>query len=44
MTFANQEAVPFRFTPNIQHFITPVGIEGVFTSSILSIARALTEV
>jgi transformation/transcription domain-associated protein len=43
MTFANQEAIPFRFTPNIQHFITPVGIEGVFTASILAIAKALTE-
>lgn len=44
LTFANQEAVPFRFTPNIQHFISPVGIEGVFTSSVLSIANSLTEV
>ena len=41
--FTNQEAVPFRFTPNIQHFITPVGIEGVFTASLMSIARSLSE-
>jgi len=42
-TFANQEAVPFRFTPNLQHFINPIGIEGAFTSAVLSIAKSLTE-
>ncbi|KAG0350003.1 hypothetical protein BG005_010446 [Podila minutissima] len=42
-TFSNSEPVPFRFTPNIQHFITPTGVEGVFTSSLMSIARCLTE-
>jgi transformation/transcription domain-associated protein len=41
--FANTEAVPFRFTPNFQRFITPIGTEGLLTSSIMAIARCLTE-
>jgi transformation/transcription domain-associated protein len=41
--FANTEPVPFRLTPNIQNFITPIGIEGVLVTSIMSIARCLTE-
>ena len=41
--FHNSESVPFRFTPNIQTLIGPVGIEGVFSSSIMAIARCLTE-
>ncbi|ORY29461.1 hypothetical protein BCR33DRAFT_724710 [Rhizoclosmatium globosum] len=40
---SNTESVPFRLTPNIQHFITPMGMEGVFTSALMSIARGLTE-
>jgi transformation/transcription domain-associated protein len=39
----NNEYVPFRMTPNIQNFITPIGMEGVFTSSVMAIARSLTE-
>ncbi|KAG2212646.1 hypothetical protein INT47_000623 [Mucor saturninus] len=39
----NGESVPFRFTPNIQEYITPVGIEGLFTSCLLATARSLTE-
>ncbi|OAD77362.1 hypothetical protein PHYBLDRAFT_36397 [Phycomyces blakesleeanus NRRL 1555(-)] len=41
--FGNGEAIPFRFTPNIQEFITPVGIEGLFTSCLMATARSLTE-
>ncbi|EMR10214.1 hypothetical protein PNEG_01486 [Pneumocystis murina B123] len=41
--FHNGEAVPFRFTPNIQTFITPIGIEGIFSSALMAIARSLTE-
>ncbi|TPX61909.1 hypothetical protein PhCBS80983_g00781 [Powellomyces hirtus] len=41
--FSNAEPVPFRFTPNIQHFLTPIGVEGVFASSLQAIGRALTE-
>ncbi|KEP49326.1 histone acetyltransferase SAGA, TRRAP/TRA1 component, pi-3 kinase superfamily TRA1 protein [Rhizoctonia solani 123E] len=39
----NAEAVPFRFTPNMQHFVTPIGIEGLMTSGMMAIARGLTE-
>lgn len=41
--FSNNEPVPFRLTPNIQTFITPIGIEGVLVSALMSIARCLTE-
>lgn len=41
--FFNNEAVPFRFTPNLQRFITPIGTEGLLTSSVMAIARCLTE-
>ncbi|GAN05230.1 conserved hypothetical protein [Mucor ambiguus] len=41
--FGNGEAIPFRFTPNIQEFITPIGIEGLFTSCLMATARCLTE-
>jgi transformation/transcription domain-associated protein len=41
--FTNNEAVPFRFTPNFQRFITPIGTEGLLTSSMMAIARCLTE-
>ena len=41
--FVNAEAVPFRFTPNLQRFITPIGTEGLLTSSMMAIARCLTE-
>jgi hypothetical protein len=35
--------VPFRFTPNMQNFVTPIGIEGLLTSGIMAIGRGLTE-
>ncbi|OBZ88491.1 Transcription-associated protein 1 [Choanephora cucurbitarum] len=41
--FGNGEAIPFRFTPNIQEFITPIGVEGLFTSCLMATARCLTE-
>ncbi|KAJ3326459.1 hypothetical protein HDU76_012906 [Blyttiomyces sp. JEL0837] len=41
--FSSTESVPFRLTPNLQHFMTPIGIEGVFTSSVIAIARSLVE-
>ncbi|KAJ3037893.1 hypothetical protein HDV00_001237 [Rhizophlyctis rosea] len=41
--YTNTEAVPFRLTPNIQQFITPAGVEGVFTSALMSIGHSLTE-
>lgn len=39
---ASSEHVPFRLTPNMQHFITRVGIEGVVTSCVTAIAKSLT--
>ncbi|CEQ40122.1 SPOSA6832_01706, partial [Sporobolomyces salmonicolor] len=41
--FINMEPVPFRFTPNFQRFIGPHGTEGLLTSSLMAIARCLTE-
>jgi transformation/transcription domain-associated protein len=41
--FATNDAVPFRLSPNIQHFIGPIGIEGILTSGIMAIGRCLTE-
>ncbi|KAH8923801.1 hypothetical protein BT69DRAFT_1333490, partial [Atractiella rhizophila] len=40
---SNDEPVPFRFTPNLQTYVTPIGIEGPLVSSLLAIARCLTE-
>ncbi|WWC98567.1 hypothetical protein V866_005459 [Kwoniella sp. B9012] len=40
---ASQEQVPFRLTPNMQNFITRVGIEGVVTAACTAIARCLTQ-
>ncbi|KAI9486745.1 MAG: hypothetical protein EXX96DRAFT_53394 [Benjaminiella poitrasii] len=39
----SEDAIPFRFTPNIQDYVTPVGIEGPFSSSLMATARCLTE-
>ncbi len=38
----SQEPVPFRLTPNMQHFITPTGVEGLLTSAVMAMARSLT--
>ena len=40
---SNTESVPFRLTPNIEHFITPAGIEGVFAGSMVAIGQSLVE-
>ncbi|KAI5124824.1 hypothetical protein M0805_005454 [Coniferiporia weirii] len=37
------ESVPFRFTPNLQHFVNPTGTEALFCPGIVAIARALTK-
>ncbi|WRT70688.1 uncharacterized protein IL334_007686 [Kwoniella shivajii] len=39
----SQESVPFRLTPNMQDFITRVGVEGVVTAACTAIARCLTQ-
>jgi len=41
--FATSDVVPFRFTPNMQHFVGSIFTEGLLTSGILAIARSLTE-
>lgn len=37
----NDDPVDFRLTPNLQHFMTPTGIEGILTASLVAIARGL---
>jgi transformation/transcription domain-associated protein len=41
--FSNSEAVPFRLTPNIQHFMTKAGTEGLFTSAMLTLGKSIIE-
>ncbi|WVR08546.1 hypothetical protein IAU60_005601 [Kwoniella sp. DSM 27419] len=40
---ASQETVPFRLTPNMQNFITRVGVEGVVTAATTAISRCLSQ-
>lgn len=37
------DIVPFRLTPNLQHFIGPIRTEGLLAPSIMAIARSLTD-
>jgi transformation/transcription domain-associated protein len=37
------EPVPFRLTPNLVNFITPVGITGLFSSAMISAAEAISD-
>ncbi|CAG7849089.1 Transcription-associated protein 1 [Serendipita indica DSM 11827] len=37
------DSTPFRLTPNIQTFVSPLGIEGLMTSSMLALSRGLLE-
>lgn len=39
----NDDPVDFRLTPNIQHFMTLTGIEGILTSSLVAIGRGLCQ-
>ncbi|RYP29890.1 hypothetical protein DL767_006489 [Monosporascus sp. MG133] len=41
--FHNPEPVPFRLTPNLQTLMGPLATEGIFSPSIMAIARCLTE-
>ncbi|KAI9209824.1 uncharacterized protein BJ171DRAFT_609195 [Polychytrium aggregatum] len=41
--YSSNETVPFRLTPNLVKFVTPVGVEGIFTNSMMSMARSLIE-
>jgi len=38
----SSEAVPFRLTPNMQHFITKTGVEGTVTAVLTALSRSLT--
>ena len=38
----NNEAVPFRLTPNLQKLMGPIHQEGIFTCALMAIARCLT--
>ncbi|KAI0320805.1 FAT domain-containing protein [Amylostereum chailletii] len=40
--FSNNDVVPFRFTPNIQHFIGPIHTEGLMTSALFAMGRSLS--
>ena len=42
-TLQQTDMTPFRLTPNVQDFITPVGIEGLMTAALLSLSRGLLE-
>ncbi|KAI1310066.1 FAT domain-containing protein [Xylaria venustula] len=41
--FHNPEPVPFRLSPNLQTVMGPLATEGIFSCSIMAIARCLTE-
>ncbi|KAI2643463.1 FAT domain-containing protein [Xylaria nigripes] len=41
--FHNPEPVPFRLSPNLQTIMGPLATEGIFSCSIMAIARCLTE-
>ncbi|KAL7745967.1 transcription-associated protein 1 [Sorochytrium milnesiophthora] len=43
LLLTNTEGVPFRLTPNLQHFITPMHLDGLFSTSVLAIAQNLTD-
>jgi transformation/transcription domain-associated protein len=41
--FHNPEPVPFRLTPNLATLMGPLAMEGIFSCSMMAIARCLTE-
>ncbi|CAK7272887.1 transcription-associated protein 1 [Sporothrix epigloea] len=41
--FKNLEPVPFRLTPNLQALMGPLAVEGIFSCSIMAIARSLAD-
>ncbi|PCH41022.1 hypothetical protein WOLCODRAFT_151061 [Wolfiporia cocos MD-104 SS10] len=41
--FHSGDHVPFRLTPNMQHFLGPIFIEGILAAGIMAIGRCLTE-
>jgi transformation/transcription domain-associated protein len=41
--FASHDVVPFRFTPNLQHFIGECFTEGILVSAMMAMGHALSE-
>lgn len=41
--FASTDVVPFRFTPNMQHFVGSTFMEGILAPSIMAIGQSLTD-
>ncbi len=41
--FATSDVVPFRLTPNMQHFMSPIFMEGILATSLMAMGRCLTE-
>ncbi|TRM67802.1 FAT domain-containing protein [Schizophyllum amplum] len=37
------DPVPFRFTPNLQNFVGPIGTEALMTAGLVAIGRSLTD-
>lgn len=35
------DPVPFRLTPNLVNFVTPIGITGIFSAALVASAEAL---
>lgn len=42
-TLVQPDRVPFRLTPNLVNFVTPVGITGLFSSAMLASAQAIAD-
>ncbi|CAO3698502.1 unnamed protein product [Rhizopus microsporus] len=43
LVLGSGEFVPFKFTPNIQNYMTKIGIDGLFSSCLMATASSLTE-
>lgn len=39
---SSSESVPFRLTPNMQHFITRTGVEGIVSAVLTALSKSLT--
>ncbi|RKP14820.1 FAT domain-containing protein [Piptocephalis cylindrospora] len=42
-TFSSADPVPFRLSPTLQDFCTPVGIEGPFLQAMMSMGQSMTQ-
>ncbi len=41
--FASHDVVPFRFTPNLQHFVGECFTEGILVTAMMAMGHALSE-